>query len=242
MSHHVVVRDDQEAALVVANGLACSPELLGQLLEWSPLVVALDGAFDRLTALGIKVDVVLGDMDSVGRGQWGAALQKGDSHAEEAVRHHVEAAQDGVRWVYTPDQEYTDLQKALQWLWDNGHRSAQVIWANGPGPDHFFGNLHALATAPEGMAVGMLQEDTRTFRAPKLFSKCYHHGDRLSLIPFPEALSVTTQNLEFALDAEDLKAGQRIGISNRVLQSGLVRINHAGGCLLLSEPLYLNAS
>ena len=78
MSHHVVVRDDQEAALVVANGRACSPELLGQLLEWSPLVVALDGAFDRLMAMGVKVDVVLGDMDSVGGGLWGTALKAGD--------------------------------------------------------------------------------------------------------------------------------------------------------------------
>lgn len=239
MSHHVVVRDDQEAALVVANGQACSPELLGQLLEWSPLVVALDGAFDRLLALGVKVDVVLGDMDSLDGGRWNTALKSGDPDALEAVRKHVEGAQDGVQWVYAPDQEATDLQKALRWLWNRGQRSAQVLWANGPGPDHFYGNLHALATAPEGMAVGMIEDQSRTFRAPKNFSKCYREGDRLSLMPFPEAVSVTTENLFFALNQENLHAGQRIGISNRVVQNGRVRISYSDGCLLLSEPLYM---
>jgi thiamine pyrophosphokinase len=239
MSHHVVVRDDQEAALVVANGQACSPELLGQLLEWSPLVVALDGAFDRVMALGVKVDVVLGDMDSVGGGLWGPSLKAGDPAALEAVRQHVEGAQDGVQWVYAPDQEATDLQKALQWLWDRGQRSAQVLWGNGPGPDHFFGHLHALATAPEGMSVGMLEEESRTFRVPKEFSKCYGQGERLSLMPFPTAFSVETENLLFSLKGEDLHAGQRIGISNQVLQNGRVRISYTEGCLLMTEPLRL---
>ena len=58
MSSHHIVRDDQEPALIIANGAACSSELLGQLLEWSPLVVVLDSAMERVVALGIKVDVL----------------------------------------------------------------------------------------------------------------------------------------------------------------------------------------
>ena len=39
MSSHHIVRDDQEPALIIANGASCSNELLGQLLEWSPIVI-----------------------------------------------------------------------------------------------------------------------------------------------------------------------------------------------------------
>ncbi len=46
MSSHHIVRDDQEPALIIANGEACSAELLGQLLEWSPLVIVLDSAIE----------------------------------------------------------------------------------------------------------------------------------------------------------------------------------------------------
>ena len=63
MSSHHIVRDDQEPALIIANGAACQPELLGQLLEWSPLVVVLDSAMERVMELDIKVDVLLGDFD-----------------------------------------------------------------------------------------------------------------------------------------------------------------------------------
>ena len=44
MSSHHIARDDQEPALIIANGEMCSQELLGQLLEWSPLVIVLDSA------------------------------------------------------------------------------------------------------------------------------------------------------------------------------------------------------
>ena len=64
MSSHHIVRDDQEPALIIANGAACSEELLGQLLEWSPLVIVLDSAIERVIKLGIKIDVLLGDFDS----------------------------------------------------------------------------------------------------------------------------------------------------------------------------------
>ena len=63
MSSHHIVRDDQEPALIIANGQECSQELLGQLLEWSPFVVVLDNAMERVSQLNIKVDVLLGDFD-----------------------------------------------------------------------------------------------------------------------------------------------------------------------------------
>ena len=65
MSSHHIVRDDQEPALIIANGQSCSFELMGQLLEWSPVVMVLDGAIHRVLELGIKLDIVLGDFDKI---------------------------------------------------------------------------------------------------------------------------------------------------------------------------------
>ena len=56
MSSHHIVRDDQEPALIIANGASCNNELLGQLLEWSPLVVVLDSAIERVINLNINHD------------------------------------------------------------------------------------------------------------------------------------------------------------------------------------------
>ena len=54
MSSHHIIRDKQEPALIIANGEECSMDLLEQLLEWSPTVVVLDGAIQRVIDLGIK--------------------------------------------------------------------------------------------------------------------------------------------------------------------------------------------
>ncbi|NBU73134.1 MAG: thiamine pyrophosphokinase [Bacteroidetes bacterium] len=243
MSHHVVVRDDQEPALIFANGLACSRELVGQLLEWSPKVIALDGAFDRLADWRIKVDVVLGDMDSLNQGALGTRLDgRGTSESEhrEGAQAYLSHRQDGVHWVYAPDQEYTDLEKALSWAYEQGHRAAHVLWANGLDADHFIGNLHALAAVPRDFAVTMIQDQSRIFRLPNQFSKGYIAGTRLSLWPFPTAYRVRTENLVYALHSEDLHLGKRIGIRNQVERTAIVRIEHQEGCLMLQEPLSTN--
>ena len=64
MSSHHIVRDNQEPALIIANGADCSDALLQQLMEWSPYVLALDGAVHRLLARKLRFDAWLGDFDS----------------------------------------------------------------------------------------------------------------------------------------------------------------------------------
>ena len=96
MSSHHIVRDDQEPALIIANGASCSFELLGQLLEWSPIVIVLDNAIDRVLQLDIKVDVLLGDFD--------------DDFNPEIYKEK----QFPLEIVYTPNQEKTDLDTILK--------------------------------------------------------------------------------------------------------------------------------
>jgi uncharacterized Rossmann fold enzyme len=99
MSSHHFVRDGQEPALIIANGAECDSELLGQLLEWNPYVLVLDGALQRVLDMNIRVDAVLGDFDSVAPG-W-------DSHA----------AMQGVRIV--------DCRRAAGRAYCMGYRQAQ---------------------------------------------------------------------------------------------------------------------
>jgi thiamine pyrophosphokinase len=101
MSSHHIVRDDQEPALIIANGAACSEELMGQLLEWSPLVIVLDSAINRVIELGIKVDVLLGDFD---RGF--------DPDYYRELQYPLEI-------IHTPNQDKTDLEKAFDYTITN---------------------------------------------------------------------------------------------------------------------------
>src|ERR1700744_5578676 len=61
MSSHHVVREKQEPALLLLSMDTFSDEHLGQLLEWSPTVIATELMAEKLNSEGIKVDWILTD-------------------------------------------------------------------------------------------------------------------------------------------------------------------------------------
>jgi len=139
MSSHHIVRDDQEPALIIANGASCSFDLLGQLLEWSPIVVVLDNAIDRVLQLDIKVDVLLGDFDN----DFDPEIYKEKQYPLEIV--------------HTPNQDKTDLEKALDYLIEKGHKAVNVVWATGKRADHTLTNITNIVSYRNKIKIVMLE-------------------------------------------------------------------------------------
>lgn len=214
MSSHHIVREDQEPALIIANGAECSMELLGQLLEWSPRVIVLDGAMERVLALGIKVDVWLGDFDRV---------QAPDLEQAATIK------------VHTPDQNFTDLEKAFQYLLDQGQRSANVVWASGRRMDHTINNLHSMAAFADRMSLVFYDDHSMVYPLPKSFKKWYPKGKVLSILPFGYASQVKSKGLKYPLNHAALRLGLQTSSSNEAEADGLVEIQYESGCLLMME-------
>lgn len=217
MSSHHIVRDDQEPALIIANGAECHPELLGQLLEWSPWVVVLDSAIERVLQYNIKVDVLLGDFD-----------RDFDPSVYLDSQFPLEI-------VHAPDQNKTDLEKAFDYLIEKGFPAVNVVWATGKRADHTMINLTTLATYRDQLKVVIHDDHSKVHLLPRSFKKWYPAGTKLSLIPLGMAEGITTQNLQYPLKNDSLQLGYRNGNSNAVLQDGLVCITHERGDLLLME-------
>ena len=217
MSSHHIVRDDQEPALIIANGAACSEELLGQLLEWSPLVIVLDSAIERVLELGIKVDVLLGDFD---RGF--------------DVSHYKEM-QYPIKIVHTPNQDKTDLEKAFDYLIERNIPAANVIWATGKRADHTITNITNIVPYRNLLKIVILDDHSKIFLLPSKFEKWYPKDSVISLIPVGEVLDVHSTNLFYPLDNLSLRIGYKTGSSNHVTEDGIVKITHKSGDLLLME-------
>ncbi len=219
MSSHHIVRDDQEPALIIANGAECSNELLGQLLEWSPLVIVLDSAIERVLDLGIKVDVLLGDFD---RG----------FDAE-----HYREKQYPIEIVHTPDQDKTDLEKAFDYLVEKGHKAANVIWATGKRADHTITNITNIVRFRDQLKIVILDDHSKIFLLPKQFQKWYTKDSIISLIPVGKVSGIHSENLYYPLKDDSLTIGYRTGSSNHAAEDGIVTITHEEGDLILIESL-----
>jgi thiamine pyrophosphokinase len=155
MSSHHIVREKQEPALLIANGAECQPELLGQLLEWSPTVVVLDSAIWRVFELGIKVDVLLGDFD------------------HDLDLDAIRSQQYPLDIVHTPDQNKTDLDKGIEYLIEQGFPAVNIVWATGRRADHTLVNMTNIVRYKDQIRIVLLDDHSRIFPLVGRFEKWY---------------------------------------------------------------------
>lgn len=217
MSSHHIVRDDQEPALIIANGEACSLELMNQLLEWNPLVIVLDSAIKRVIELNIKIDVLIGDFD-----------REFDAMKYKELQYPIDI-------IHIKDQNSTDLEKAFKFLINRNIPMVNVIWATGKRMDHTLGNVTCLPKYNDSLKIVILDDYSRIFLLPKTFKKWYTKDTILSLVPIGHVEGIKTHNLKYPLSNESLTLGDRIGSSNSAKADGIVQIEHQSGNLLLIE-------
>ncbi|TAE40854.1 MAG: thiamine diphosphokinase [Runella slithyformis] len=217
MSSHHIIRDKQEPALLIANGESCSFELMGQLLEWSPFVVVLDGAAQRVLDLGIKIDVLLGDFD----------------HNFDPQR--MLQQQFPMEIVHTPDQDKTDLEKGIEFLIARGFPAVNVVWATGRRADHTLANITNVVRYKNNLKVVIFDDYSKIFPLVGSFEKWYVAGTAISLVPVGEVKGIVTEGLKYNLRYETLKLGYRSGNSNEAAQDGFVKVSSTSGDLLIME-------
>ncbi|GBE30313.1 thiamine pyrophosphokinase [bacterium BMS3Bbin04] len=111
-------------ALIVLNG-EIEPALPLVKREDYQLIIAVDGAINTLLDQGWTPDVLLGDFDSV---------------SDLAMQVALEAE---VKVIHTPDQDFTDFEKALRLPEIQDVTDIDLIGHSGRRLDHTLGSLYA---------------------------------------------------------------------------------------------------
>jgi thiamine pyrophosphokinase len=183
-------------------------------------VVAADGGLDRAAALGLDVEVLVGDLDSVSS----TALAEAEAAGTRIVRHPV--AKDA-----------TDLELALDEAVALGARRVLVVASAGGRLDHLVASVLLLGSeryagleldALVGDALVHVVRGERTLRGSP--------GDLLTLLPLGGAVEgVTTTGLEYPLADETLTPGSTRGVSN-VFTAPEARVSVSSGVLLAVSP------
>lgn len=208
-----------DTVVVVTGGDPVALEHLA-IVPAGALVIAADSGIEHAHALGLTVDVALGDFDSVSP----AALQRAvDGGA--VVERHPEA------------KDATDLELALDAALVRGARRILVLGGHGGRLDHLLANAAVLASdrfvdveivAQMGDAVvTVIRAEATLAGAP---------GDLVSLLAVGgPATGVTTDGLRYPLADETLEPGSTRGVSN-VLVGATAGVRLAAGVLLAVQP------
>ena len=169
------------------------------------LVIAADGGLEIAAALGITVDYVVGDMDSVST----ATLDEAVAAGATAERHPA-------------DKHATDLELALSRAVAAGATDIVVVGGYGGRLDHLLGNALLLAAAEMSRTrITWYVGDTAVSVARPGMSVVVHgeSGDLVSLLPVAGvAGGIRTSGLRWRLDGETLAPGSTRGISNELTE------------------------
>ncbi len=207
-----------ETIVVVAGG-----HPLGGTVPSLPagaMVIAADGGVDRALALGLHIDLAIGDFDSVSA----AGLTAAEAAGARVERHP--AAKDA-----------TDLELALDAAIALDPARIVVVGSGGGRLDHLLGSVLLLADERYAAAeidaylgdacVSVVRGSRALAGTPR---------DLLTLLPVHGAAEgVTTEGLEYPLQDETLPPGTSRGISN-VFSASEARITVDRGCLLAVRP------
>ena len=177
----------------------------------------MDGALEHVYRLGVKVDVWLGDFD------------------REIVLDEMDFSTYTMKRVFTPNQDKTDLEKAFEYLLEEGHSAVNVVWATGKRMDHTLNNFHSMVRYADRLKIVMIDDYSLMYPLPKVFEKWYPAKTPLSIMPLGEAYQVKSSGLLFELDHEKLALGLQTSSSNESKQDGLVKITYQSGALLMME-------
>ena len=182
--------------------------------EGYAIIACIDGAFHYLKEKNFsleKLDFISGDFDS-------------HSGIDENIYHE--------KFIFTPDQNFTDFQKALNILKSKGIKKIDVYGGSGGEQDHFLGNLHVAFLFKDLMEITFYDEFSSYFFIPKDFEINNVEGKMVSLLPFPKVENLVTDGLNWELKNEDLEITKRIGTRNFATKS-TVKISYSDGDLLV---------
>lgn len=202
--------------LLFAGGDLPTPEIADELPS-AELVMAADSGYDAAVHLGFRVDVLVGDLDSV---------------ASEPIPNHV------VIERYPRDKEHTDLDLALELALREDPERVVVVGGTGGRFDHEVSTIELLCSERWARIEELDWVSTRG-RAYVVRRRRLIHGDigaTLSLIPVGGSVTgVKTKGLHWELSDHDLPVGSTRGVSN-VMRAPVADIAVGGGCLLVVFP------
>jgi thiamine pyrophosphokinase len=208
-----------EVVVVVAGGEA-PPADAARAVPAGARVIAADGGLENAEALGLDVEIAVGDFDSA---------------SPEAV---VAAEGRGTRVMRHPaDKDATDLELALDAALAERPSRVLVLAAIGERLDHLVSALHVLGS-PRYKAVEL---DARigaahvhVIRGERVLAS--RPRELLSLVALHgPAEGVRTEGLEYPLAGETLEPGSSRGVSNRFLAE-VARVSVERGVLLAIRP------
>ena len=203
-------------AVIFANGELRSVDIVRKQIQSHDFIIAADGGQRHLQTLGLRPDLLIGDLDSLSQQE----IDGIQSSKVEVMR-------------FACQKDETDLELAIHAVIQRGFQDLLIIAALGGRLDQTLGNL-SLLLRPELTDCQVRLDDgcEEVWLVRSSLTIYGRAGERLSLLALGVAArGIQTEGLQYSLHGETLEAHQTRGISN-VMTSSVARISLSSGPLI----------
>lgn len=200
--------------IIIANGSINKTTQLADLVH-NKIVIALDGAANYLIDCCLKIDILMGDFDSI----------------SPTVKNLYQ--QYGVNVIDTLNQDYTDLEKSIHYCDEQQANSITIVNAQGGRMDHSIGNICFLKKYYRvDRLIQIINDDELLYYVEDQNIIINGYIDQLiGIMGFAECI-VTSCGLKYELNSTYLSIGGTQSISNS-LNSTSATVQIAGQALII---------
>lgn len=191
------------------------------------IIIAADKGVASADELGLRVDYVLGDFDSL------------DSSLLESIRASITSKQSHVVLKeFPPEKDYTDTHLAFMTAIELGVTSVVILGATGTRLDHVLANINLLMVLKEHKVEAQIIDSNNkiyVITADTELERKKLHGEYISLIPYTDIVTgVTLTGFKYPLNNATLTKASSLGISNEVIADHAI-IKLEQGILIVIE-------
>jgi thiamine pyrophosphokinase len=193
-------------ALIFANGNFKKSTFLLSKLQEDDLIIAADGGARHILELGLRPDILIGDMDSISP----TLLDDLKDQGTQLI-------------VYPRDKDHTDLELAILHALQNGVQEVLLFGVLGGRLDQTLANLMLLTKdewAGLSLTISNSPDIAYMMRDQNIISLQGNPGDIVSLIPLSAIVTkVSTNGLRWPLKNAELIIGNTISVSNEMIKN-----------------------
>lgn len=223
--------------LLVLNGDSLSLPLLDNLWKNAALKVATDGAFKQLKSFNYSPDVVLGDFDSSFPHPRVYSFWQNCIINPLKRAFRPKSAPALPKFLYRPDQNFTDSEKALDYFASEQIRQVDCINFLGERLDHSFHHFLLLHKADtKGLELFLHSQEGVAFFVKQPFLLKGFKGKNFSFFGLPEASVKKTSGLRYRFFEKNLDCLHFFSISNQISQNeAYVELTSGSGWVFLEK-------
>lgn len=190
-------------------------------MEHYSMKIAADHGLIAADRLGISLDYIVGDFDSV----------------SEAVLKKYRDMSTPIE-TFPTEKDKTDTEIAIELALKNNATAIDIIGATGSRLDHVLANIHLLLL-PMQLKINacIIDPNNKIYLKSESFKveKREQFGDYVSLLPYTEQVNgLTLKGFKYPLNNITLSSGTSLGISNEIKEE-TAQIIFTNGILLVIE-------